>query len=89
MTQVGTRSHALTRTEILALPAAIDIVTAGRAFGIGRTTAHTLARSDEFPCRVIRVGKAYRVLTADLHKVLGITPGDNEGGAGPAQSDAA
>lgn len=89
MTQVGMRSHALTRDELLALPATTDLVTAGRAYGIGRTTAHALARRDEFPCRVIRVGKAYRVLTADLLKSLGIDREDDEGGAGPAQSDAA
>ena len=89
MTQVGTRSHALTRAELLALPAVTDIVTAGRAFGIGRTTSHSLARSGDFPCDVMRVGGVYRVLTADLHRVLGITPENDEGGAGPAQSDAA
>jgi hypothetical protein len=74
MTQDGTETHALTRDELLALPASIDIVTAGRAFGVGRTTAYALARSGEFPCQVIRAGRAYRVITADLLRVLHITP---------------
>lgn len=68
----------MTRDELLALPASVDIVTAGRAFGIGRTTAYSLARSGEFPCKVIRAGKAYRAITADLHRVLHITPETSE-----------
>lgn len=78
----------MTTQELLALPATVDLVTAGRAFGVGRTTAYTLARSGEFPCRVIRAGKAYRAVTADLLRVLQITP-ENGDGAGPCSSDAA
>lgn len=62
----------LTVAEVLALPAVVDIVVAGRAFGLGRTTAYTLARRGEFPCRVVRVGSAYRVPTADLRRELGL-----------------
>lgn len=78
----------MTTQELLALPATVDLVTAGRAFGVGRTTAYTLARSGEFPCRVIRAGKAYRAVTADLLRVLQIIP-ENGDGAGPCSSDAA
>ncbi|MFE2559863.1 helix-turn-helix domain-containing protein [Streptomyces sp. NPDC059352] len=74
----------MTRNELLALPASVDLVTAGRAFGVGRTTAYTLARSGEFPCAVIRAGKAYRVITADLLRVLQITPENSEAAGGPA-----
>lgn len=79
----------MTRVELLALPASIDIVTAGRAFGIGRTTAYTLARSGEFPCRVIRAGRAYRAITADLLRVLDITPERSDGAepVSPAPSE--
>ncbi|MFH9728338.1 helix-turn-helix domain-containing protein [Streptomyces sp. NPDC017254] len=68
----------MTRNELLALPASVDLVTAGRAFGVGRTTAYALARTGEFPCAVIRAGKAYRVITADLLRVLQITPENSE-----------
>jgi hypothetical protein len=78
----------MTRAELLALPASIDIVTAGRAFGVGRTTAYALARSGEFPCQVIRAGRAYRAVTADLLRVLHITSEISDG-AGPCTSDAA
>lgn len=66
----------MTRAELLALPAVIDITTAARALSLGRSTAYELARRDEFPCRVLRIGSSYRVPTADLLRVLGIEPHD-------------
>lgn len=74
---------ALSRDELLQLPAAIDIETAARAFGLGRTTAYALAKSGEFPCELIKAGRSYRVITADLWRVLRIAP-DNGDGAGAA-----
>lgn len=62
----------LTVAEVMALPAVVDIVVAGRAFGLGRTTAYALARRGQFPCRVVRVGSAYRVPTAELRRELGL-----------------
>ncbi len=64
----------LTPAEIRSLPVTIDLVTAGRAFGIGRTKAYQLARTGNFPCRVLQVGHNYRVSTADLQTALGISP---------------
>lgn len=85
MTQSATEQQGLTRSELLALPASVDIITAGRAFAIGRTTAYALARTGDFPCKVIRAGKSYRVVTADLLRVLHVTPenGDGPGVAAP------
>jgi hypothetical protein len=57
--------------EALALPVSVDLETAGRAFGFGRTKAHELARAEEFPCPVKVFGKRYRVLRADLLAALG------------------
>jgi len=65
---------AMTRAELLALPAVVDITTAARALGLGRSTAYDLARRDEFPCRILHVGSSYRVPTAELPRVLGIDP---------------
>lgn len=79
MTQVGRIRHGLTVAEVLALPASIDIVTAGRALGLGRTTAYALARSGDFPVAVIKAGGVYRVSTARLLHVLQITPENTEG----------
>jgi hypothetical protein len=47
-------------------------ITAGRAFGIGRTLAYELALRDEFPCPVHRVGSLYRVKKAELIVALGM-----------------
>jgi excisionase family DNA binding protein len=69
---IGRTNDGLTRTELLALPVVIDITTAARALGLGRSTAYELARRGEFPCRVLRIGSSYRVPTADLLRVLGI-----------------
>jgi hypothetical protein len=62
----------MTTEELLALPVSVDLVTAGRAFGLGRTKAFELARADDFPCRVIRVGVKYRVPRRALLDALGI-----------------
>lgn len=66
--------NGLTRAELLALPVTVDIPTAARALGLGRSTAYELARRGEFPCRILRIGSSYRVPTADLLRVLGIEP---------------
>jgi hypothetical protein len=60
--------------QLLALPPAVDLPTAGRAWGLGRTKSHELARSGEFPCPVLRLGHTYRVTRADLLRSLGIEP---------------
>jgi hypothetical protein len=61
------------------LPAVTDLVTAGRALGLGRTRAYELARAGQFPCPVIRAGKSWLVPTAGLLTVLGLpVPGTDE-----------
>lgn len=68
----------LTMEELLALPGSVDVVTAGLAFGLGRTTAHEMAKTGEFPCRVIEVGgkggrrKRYFVPRSAIFEALGI-----------------
>jgi hypothetical protein len=69
--------------ELGELPAVIDLVTAGRALGIGRTKTYELARAGEFPCRVLRIGRTYLVPTPELLTLLGYPSGvrrpDTEG----------
>jgi hypothetical protein len=62
----------MTRDELLALPAVVDLRTAARALSIGRTRAFELARRGEFPVPVLRVGVTYRVPTAPLLELLGL-----------------
>ena len=58
--------------ELRKLPPTIDVLIAAKAFGIGRTKAYRLAEAGEFPCAVMKVGRSYRVLTANMLRVLGI-----------------
>lgn len=87
----GRNHDGLTRAELLALPAVVDVTTAARALGLGRSTAYDLARRGEFPCRVLRIGSSYRIPTAELLRVLGIDPADQDHdpprGAGRAALD--
>lgn len=66
----------MSREELVALPAVVDLMTAGRALGIGRTRAFALARRGDFPVPVLRVGVTYRVPTAPLLRLLGLSPDD-------------
>ncbi|MGH3157067.1 MAG: helix-turn-helix domain-containing protein [Streptosporangiaceae bacterium] len=66
----------LTIAQLLDMPPTVDLMTAATALGLGRTKAYDLAKRGEFPCRVIRVGDAYRVPTAVLLQLLGISDPD-------------
>ncbi|WP_236831525.1 hypothetical protein [Blastococcus sp. KM273128] len=65
---------ALTRSELLALPATVDIPTAAKALSIGRTLAYQLARAGQFPVPVLRLGSRYRVPSSGLLAALGVAP---------------
>jgi hypothetical protein len=65
-------ARGLTSDELLALPAVIDLDTSNRALMIGRSTGYGLAKQGEYPVKVLRLGNAYRVVTADLLKLLGV-----------------
>jgi hypothetical protein len=61
--------------DLADLPAVIDVVTAGRILGIGRTSAYRLAKDGQFPCRVLKVGRRYLVPTRELLSLLGYHDG--------------
>ena len=62
----------MTGEELLGLPAVIDLDTANRALLIGRSTGYGLAKQGQYPVKVLKLGNAYRVVTADLLKLLGL-----------------
>ena len=62
----------MTPAELHALPVSVDLATAGRAFGMGRTRSFELAKMHEFPCRVIKVGNKYRVPRSAIFEALGV-----------------
>jgi hypothetical protein len=74
-------------TQLRNGPPSVDLMTAAAVLGLGRTKAYQLAKDDEFPVRVIRIGDTYRVPTAGLLQLLGIT--EPEPGAVPPPAPAA
>ncbi|MFF7155283.1 hypothetical protein [Streptomyces sp. NPDC008139] len=62
----------MAKDELLALPAAVDLGTANRALGLGRSKGCELAKCGQYPCRVLRLGNSYRVVTAELQALLGL-----------------
>ncbi|MFJ3626483.1 helix-turn-helix domain-containing protein [Streptomyces albidoflavus] len=70
---MSTRKHVpLSFVEAFDLPVTVDVPTAARALGICVTTAYRLARRDAFPCKVLRIGKRYRVPTIELMRAIGV-----------------
>ncbi|HET8660367.1 MAG TPA: DNA-binding protein [Micromonosporaceae bacterium] len=63
-----------TEDRIRALGAITDLPTAASIFGLSRTAAYDLARQDDFPVPVIRVGARYRVAVAAILAVLHLAP---------------
>lgn len=60
-----------TEEEVRAFPVTVDLPTAGRCFGVGRTVAYELARAGKFPCQVLPVGRRYKVTKTALLIALG------------------
>jgi predicted DNA-binding transcriptional regulator AlpA len=70
---------AMTRDELLSLPAVVDLKTAAHVLGIGRTAAYELVRTGQWPTPVLRVGRLIKVPTAPLLELVGVA--DQEGPA--------
>ena len=68
--QAVATAGAPTLEEIRAWPATVNVPRACTAFGISKSHGYELARSGEFPARVIRVGGNYRVVTASIVAAL-------------------
>ncbi|MFD9720798.1 hypothetical protein [Streptomyces sp. NPDC059076] len=71
-TDEADQSKGMTRDELLALPVAVDLDTGNRALGLGRSKGYELAKRGAYPCRVLKLGRSYRVVTADLLSLLGL-----------------
>lgn len=62
----------MTREELLALPAAVDVRTAAEVLGVGRTAAYALIRNGNWPTPVLHLGTMIRIPTAPLLRLLGV-----------------
>lgn len=58
--------------DLTALPPTLDLVTAARILGIGRTVAYELVREGRWPTPVIHAGRKIRVPSAPLRTLLGV-----------------
>jgi hypothetical protein len=76
--------------EPRSVPASIDLMSAARLLGIGRTCAYGLVRTGRWPTPVIRVGRCIRIPTrpllalldpdlADIHRPPSSSVGDGAG----------
>jgi predicted DNA-binding transcriptional regulator AlpA len=59
--------------ELRELPVVVDLPTAARILGVGRTVAYRLVRSGQWPTPVLRVGRLLRVPTAPLLELVGVS----------------
>lgn len=66
----------LTIEEVLRLPAMVDLITAARTLGIGRSKAYELARTGKLmedpEVRVLKIGEKFKVSTTELHRAINL-----------------
>jgi predicted DNA-binding transcriptional regulator AlpA len=62
----------MTADEIKSLPAAVDLPTAARALGLGRSAAYELVRTGAWPTPVLRLGRLIKIPSAPLAVLLGL-----------------
>lgn len=56
--------------ETAVQPATLSIPDAAQLLGIGRNLAYDLARNDQFPVRILRLGQRMRVSRVELDRYL-------------------
>ena len=68
--------------DVASLPPVIDVPTAGRLLGLGRSAAYDLILAGRWPTPVLRLGRRLRIPTAPLLALLGLSrsPLSQEGG---------
>ncbi|WP_433531341.1 helix-turn-helix domain-containing protein [Micromonospora sp. CA-263727] len=67
-----TPSRPWTIEAVRALGLTTDVATAGRILGVGRSKAYELAKSGQFPVRVLRIGRKYVVPVSAILELLGV-----------------
>ncbi len=67
------QGKSLTRADLDDLPPVVDLwPTAGQVLGLGRSKTYELAQSGEWPTRLLRLGRHWRVPTAELLAYVGV-----------------
>jgi hypothetical protein len=75
-------AHKWTINDVLKLGLTTDLETAASILGIGRTKAYQMAGDDQFPVRIIRSGRSYRVPVPAILTLLGISTEVRTGAGG-------
>jgi hypothetical protein len=60
-------------TDLASLPPVLDVPTAGRLLGLGRSAAYDLVLAGLWPTPVLRLGRRLRIPTAPLLTLLGLS----------------
>ncbi len=63
----------MTADEVRALPAVVDLATAARVLGVGRSAAYELVRTGTWPTPVLRLGRLIKVPSAPLVELIGLS----------------
>lgn len=80
--------EAMSRDELMLLPAVVRVEDAGRALGFGRQHSYNLVRQGLFPVPVLKLGNRYKIPTAPLLKYLGVEPAQSVDTQGLASNGA-
>ncbi|MEU8164900.1 helix-turn-helix domain-containing protein [Micromonospora sp. NPDC049004] len=64
------QGHVWTIDAVRDLGVTTDVETAAAILGIGRTKAYELAKTNEFPVRLLRIGRRYLVPVHAILKLL-------------------
>ena len=64
----------MNRNELDELPPVLDVPSAAKVLGIGRSLAYELVRRGEWPTTVLHVGKLIKIPTEPLVRLLGAAP---------------
>ena len=70
----------MNRDQLAELPPVLDVPTAAKVLGIGRSLAYDLVRRGEWPTQVLRIGKLIKIPTEPLVRLLGATTTPPGGG---------
>ena len=77
----------MTHDELLALPPVVDVPTAAKVLGIGRSLAYDLVRRGDWPTPVLHVGKLIKIPREPLIRLIE-DPGTADVRAADASVDA-